>query len=391
MAVSSHQKKPRALNPAEELRVGQVYLDAQRQLLHCLNKTAHELMREGVPFSSADLAKQPLYTIEGRQIGKDELPLRVALRGEKTVEAVLFLKRDPGTPLQLRWIAGPIRNHKGTVSGVLATIIAGSMDPDWQGLAGLAHDLRTPLQSLGLLTELAEGAVDDPAEIAELLPRIRTSAQRAISIAQDVLEWCRVPSRSLRTTNREWVALEPFLKALAAEQAVAAEHKSLALVSNMAAAAGWQAFTDKIRLGRLLSNLLANAVRYTTTGQVEFTASWRDDRSGRNIGSAARTFALSIVDTGAGISMEEQESIFQPFERGRAGKEGDSGGSGLGLAIVDRLVEELGLELEVYSEYGRGSAFHLLLPEAALREESVYTSGSPQDDAVQERRPEGDR
>ena len=78
--------------------------------------------------------------------------------------------------------------------------------------------------------------------------------------------------------------------------------------------------------------------------------------------------ALSVVDTGRGIPPEEQESIFQPFERGKAGKESDSGGSGLGLAVVDRLVEELGLELEVYSEYGRGSAFHLLVPAAILRE-----------------------
>ena len=54
-----------------------------------------------------------------------------------------------------------------------------------------------------------------------------------------------------------------------------------------------------------------------------------------------------VLDTGTGISQEEQESIFQPFERGRAGKEDDSGGSGLGLAVVDRLVEELGLALEV--------------------------------------------
>jgi signal transduction histidine kinase len=367
MAVSSQQKKPRELHPVEEMRVGQLYLDAQRQLLHCLNDAAHELMREGVPFTSADLAKQPLHTADGKLIGKEEMPMRAALREGKPTEAVLFMRRDSGLPLQLRWIAGPIRNQKGDVSGVLATVIAGGVEPDWQALAGLAHDLRTPLQSLGLLTELAEAAVQDPAEIAELLPRIRTSAERAISIAQDVLEWCRGPARTLRTANREWVALEPFLKDLAAEQAVAAEHKSLVLVSNMAAAAGWQAFTDRVRLGRLLSNLLVNAVRYTTTGQVEFTASWRDDRSGRN-GPSGRKFALSIVDTGAGITVEEQESIFQPFERGRAGKEGDSGGSGLGLAIVDRLVEELGLELEVYSEYGRGSAFHLLLPGAALRQ-----------------------
>jgi signal transduction histidine kinase len=74
-----------------------------------------------------------------------------------------------------------------------------------------------------------------------------------------------------------------------------------------------------------------------------------------------------VVDTGAGISREEQESIFQPYERGRAAKESDSGGSGFGLAVVDRLVSELGLSLEVYSEYGRGSAFHLSLPAALLR------------------------
>jgi signal transduction histidine kinase len=99
---------------------------------------------------------------------------------------------------------------------------------------------------------------------------------------------------------------------------------------------------------------------------VEFLASWREENSGRRL-------VLSVVDTGPGITREEQESIFQPFERGRAGKEedtsqqGDSGGSGLGLAVVDRLVEELGLEIEVYSEYGRGSSFRLVVPASMLR------------------------
>ena len=55
------------------------------------------------------------------------------------------------------------------------------------------------------------------------------------------------------------------------------------------------------------------------------------------------------------------ESIFQRFDRGQAGKTGDSSGSGLGLAVVDRLVEEFGLAIDVYSEFGRDSAFHLLV------------------------------
>jgi signal transduction histidine kinase len=221
---------------------------------------------------------------------------------------------------------------------------------------------------LGLLVELAESAQEDQAELNELLTRIRASAERAMGIAQELLEWSRGPvPKGGRLAERGWVALEPFLTGLAAEQQVAAQNKSLALVANVAATRGWEAHSDRVRLGRLLSNLLVNAIRYTTTGQVEFTASWRNDRNARNGSTPGRKLALSIVDTGAGISLEEQESIFQPFERGRAGKEGDSGGSGLGLAVVDRLVEELGLELEVYSEYGRGSAFHLLLPGVSLR------------------------
>jgi signal transduction histidine kinase len=296
------------------------------------------------------------------------MPLPRAVREEKAIESHFLLSREPAPPLQLRWCASPIRNSKNKIIGVLATVIAGAIEPDWQALAGLAHDLRTPLQSLGLLLELAEGSTQDAAEMTELLPRIRASTERAMSIAQDLLDWCRGPGRKARLAERAWLPLEPFLAALAAEQAIAAEHKSLVLISNVATARGWEAHTDKVRLGRLLSNLLVNAIRYTTTGQVEFTASWRDDRGVRvNASPAGRKLALSIVDTGAGISLEEQESIFQPFERGRAGKEGDSGGSGLGLAVVDRLVEELGLELEVYSEYGRGSAFHLLLPAAILR------------------------
>src|SRR5262249_2597171 len=119
--------------------------------------------------------------------------------------------------------------------------------------------------------------------------------------------------------------------------------------------------SDRWRLGRVLANLLVNAVRYTNQGRVEFSAAWREE-------GAVRRLALTVQDTGPGISQEEQDSIFQPFERGRAGREGDSSGSGLGLAVVDRLVEELGLSLEVFSQYGHGSAFHLLVPAERLRQ-----------------------
>jgi signal transduction histidine kinase len=376
------------------VRVAQIYLDLKQQRLHCLNDTAHQLLAEGVPFTSVDLARQPLQTLDGKPVTKDDMPLTRAKHEEKPVEAQFLLIREPGPPLHLRWAASPVRPGKGTVAGILATVIAGPPEPEWQALAGLAHDLRTPLQSLGLLIELADAPAQDPAETAELLTRLRASAERAMRIAQDLLELCRGPVGKVRQIDRTWLPLEPFLTSLAGEQELAAKHKSLNLVTNVAAARGWEAYTDHSRLGRLLSNLLVNAIRYTRTGHVEFTAGWRDDRGSRNGPSPpGHKLALSIVDTGAGISLEEQESIFHPYERGRAGKEGDSGGSGLGLAVVDRLVEELGLELEVYSEYGRGSAFHLLLPGTFLRqqsegEDSATRAESPENEAEQEQEPE---
>jgi two-component system sensor histidine kinase EvgS len=151
---------------------------------------------------------------------------------------------------------------------------------------------------------------------------------------------------------------------MAGEHTVAASNKGLSLVPILAASQGWEMHGDPGRLGRLLSNLLVNAIRYTTLGRVELATAWREQAD-------KRFLVISVVDTGPGISTEDQESIFQPFERGRAGKEGDSSGSGLGLAVVDRLVEELGLSLEVYSEYGEGTAFHLHIPQALLR--SIHT------------------
>jgi signal transduction histidine kinase len=199
-------------------------------------------------------------------------------------------------------------------------------------------------------------------EVRDLLGRLRAAADRALSVGLDLLEWCRGPTQTGRRAERKWFALGPFLASLAAEQLGTAQHKGIALHTELAEAQRLEVQSDAVRLGRLLANLLSNAVRYTAAGQVRFTAGWRWDIRGKK-----EALALAVADTGTGLSAEDQESIFQPFERGKAGREGDSGGSGLGLAVVDRLVKDLGLTLEVFSEYGQGSTFELLLPLSILR------------------------
>ena len=193
----------------------------------------------------------------------------------------------------------------------------------------------------------------------EAVERMRRAAERALSVGQDLLEWCRGPATGGRRVADSWVTLEPFLISLIEEETTAAARKGLTLAHDLTQVRGWQMSTDRVRLGRLLANLLTNAVRYTTSGRVQFLATWIQESSGRSL-------CLEVVDTGAGITPEEQESIFQPFERGKAAK-GDSSGSGLGLAVVDRLVEELRLTIAVASEHGRGSTFRLFIPVTMLR------------------------
>jgi signal transduction histidine kinase len=164
-----------------------------------------------------------------------------------------------------------------------------------------------------------------------------------------------------RCVEAAWFALEPFLDELVQEQLGLAERKGVALRGDLGGAKGWDVYTDRVRLGRALANLLSNAIRYTAAGgQVTLAAAWRGEGD-------ERALALEVTDTGAGISPEEQESIFQPFERGTAGRSDSSGGSGVGLSVVDRLVKELGLRRGFDSEHGRGSDFRVLVPQRLLR------------------------
>jgi hypothetical protein len=347
--------------PATAARVGHLYLDVRGRLLYCLNETARDFIREGVPLTRDHLGRQPLQTLAGEPVRPEELPLHRVWQSGAPCEATFVLSRPGASPQHLTWSAAPLSDPEG-LSGVLASVTMAPPEPDWQELAGLSHDLRTPLQALRLLVPMLESTPLLHAEAHAVLERIRSASDRALSVGMDLLEWARGPTVGGRRVARDWFPLGPFLAELAAEQMTPARRKGIALTLDLAAADGLEALTDRTRLGRLLSNLLANAVRYTGAGRVTFRASWREDEAGRR-----EALALAVTDTGAGLTAEEQESIFQPFERGKAGREGDSGGSGVGLAVVDRLVKDLGLELEVFSEYGHGSTFELLLPPASLR------------------------
>jgi anti-sigma regulatory factor (Ser/Thr protein kinase) len=347
------------LDASASLRLGQVHLDARSQRLTYLNETARQLHKEGVPFLATEPTFPQLRKLTGEPAEAGDLPLVITSQTGKPAEATFELTRAGKPVCRVAWSASPVTDVGRRLIGVVASVCCSPPPPDWLALAGLAHDLRNPLHAIGLLLSAKNLTSLNVSQQNELLKTMHSSAERALKVGKDLLEWCRGPGQQGRPPASGWFSLEPFLAGLVQEHVPATMQKRLALLVDLEAAREWEINTDQVRLGRLLSNLLANAVRYTSRGQIAVRAAWRYEPEGRML-------ALSVVDTGTGISPEEQESIFHPYERGHAGK-GDSTGSGLGLAVVDLLVKELGLRLEVYSEFNRGSTFDLLLPEELLR------------------------
>jgi anti-sigma regulatory factor (Ser/Thr protein kinase) len=336
--------------------VGHFYLGGTEPKLYCLNEAACEFQQQGVPLTGPDLARQPLVTLDGQHVAPADLPHLRAWQTNTAQEASFLMVRDTPVPQVLHWQATPVRATSGARVGVLASLALPPPGPDLEELAGLAHDLRTPLHTIRLLIPLLQMA-QGQGLTGGIIDRLRSAVDRAVAVGLEVVEFCKDPYPDAAPAVRRWLALAPLLERLAEEQSPAALRKKIGLEVELEAARGVEFHTDEQRFGRLVINLLANAVRYTSTGRVRLAASWRE----------GGILMLTVEDTGAGFAAEEQDAIFQPFQRGRSGHEGDSSGSGVGLAVVDRLLGDLGLTLEVASEPGKGSRFDMLLPAEMLR------------------------
>jgi two-component system CheB/CheR fusion protein len=224
-----------------------------------------------------------------------------------------------------------------------------------QIVAGASHDLRQPLQVIGLAARSLRGRTVDPEQQA-LTREIETAARELHAIAEDLLETICLDAGSRRVHARA-IALQTVFEELAAAQGPAAQEKELALRT---VPSELLLVTDPDILSRALTNLVANAVKYAESGGVLIGAR----RKGEGV-------SIEVWDTGIGILEADLPQLFEPFVRGANRAPRSKRGAGLGLSIVRRLAELLGGTVSVHSRRGYGSVFKLWLPgpveKAALR------------------------
>jgi signal transduction histidine kinase len=218
-------------------------------------------------------------------------------------------------------------------------------------IAWAGHDLRTPLASIRAIVEaLADGMVEDP----ETVNRYLRTAQREIRslslLIDDLFELAQLEAGGLHpelspNSIADLISdtIESFSE-LAARRGISLEGKAEAGVDPV--------LMDAQQIGRVLSNLVGNALRHTPAqGSVRIQAS-----------RAAKGIVVEVRDTGEGIHPEDLPHIFDRFYRGEKSRNRVSGGAGLGLAIAKGIVEAHGGRIGARSAVGEGSCFYFTLP-----------------------------
>jgi signal transduction histidine kinase len=217
--------------------------------------------------------------------------------------------------------------------------------------AGVSHDLRTPVAAIKASIEavLANEPADLPKPLHRLLVNIDLAADGLSSLVEDLLELARLEAGRVDLRRVECDLRDVARRALADVEPLAAQRDQHV---ELDAARPVMARVDPARVGRALTNLLANAQKYGRSGGVIRLRVDGDAEAGE----------LSVSDDGPGIAFEEQERIFQRFYRSADGTTRARQGTGLGLPIARALVELHGGTLTVESVPGAGATFLIRLP-----------------------------
>ena len=225
-------------------------------------------------------------------------------------------------------------------------------------LANTSHELRTPLHGIiGLADSLIDGATGElPAKTTENLRMIANSGRRLLTLVNDILDFSQLKHNKIELQLKSLSLREIVDVVLVLSQSLIGD-KNLILINSVPDdLPGVEA--DENRLQQILYNLVGNAVKFAESGTVEVKACDRISDESHPL------IAVTVSDTGIGISEDKLEQIFESFEQGDGSTARQYGGTGLGLAVTKQLVELHGGTIEVRSKVGEGSQFTFTLPGA---------------------------
>jgi signal transduction histidine kinase/CheY-like chemotaxis protein len=237
-------------------------------------------------------------------------------------------------------------------------------------LANMSHEIRTPMNAILGLTHLGLEAM--PEKQREYLIKINGSAELLLNILNDILDFSKIEAGKISLENVDF-NLHQVLDRLNSAVGAQAREKPLDFSIRIAPEIPRYLKGDPLRLGQVLMNLANNAVKFTERGNVTVNVDPVAEADDKIV------LRFSVSDTGIGLTPEQRKRLFLAFSQADTSTTRKFGGTGLGLAISRRLVELMGGEISVESEYQQGSTFHFSAPFS--RGEERATTSRPEANA----------
>lgn len=229
-------------------------------------------------------------------------------------------------------------------------------------LSHMSHDIRTPINGIMGMTEIALKNIDDKDRVLDCLQKIDGSSGHLLSLVNDVLDMSRIESGKVQISHKPLNILE-LLRHCSSIISGQLQGRDIMFTEEFQNIENPHILGDELHLRQVLINILGNAVKFTPDGgRIYFRV-----REFSAEGEAAR-FHIEIEDTGIGMKPEFLPHIFEPFAQEDGGNRSSYKGTGLGMSITKKFMDLMGGIVEVQSEPGKGTLFRLELPVEIDRE-----------------------
>ncbi len=228
-------------------------------------------------------------------------------------------------------------------------------------LANVSHELRTPMNAIIGFSEILGQLISDPRQ-SNYISRVRASGGVLLQLINDILDLSKIEAGKMELNCRP-VSLRNLVEEVSQMFSYKLAEKSLELFCETSPEIPESLLLDEARLRQVLVNLIGNAVKFTPQGSISVRT--RAVLAG-DATSSCPDIHLMVSDTGIGISPDQQEKIFEPFEQQKDTLARGYGGTGLGLSITRKLVTAMNGSLSVVSQPGKGSTFTVVLREVEV-------------------------